>query len=284
MAAMKSELRSQSPRQDQHVQISGGSPDQGDNVRSTFGSKNADNLHRAFTTLLCLKLRAGYSIPELRAFVEGCTREAIANAEIPGAWNGVNPAQVGRVLRSWHLETKFLTPTGKPRPLRITGRSGLQNLICAHFPVSQFTKVFHAMKRNKLIKAQAPGCWLPTEQYAQHSKATAEFLSYFGSGICRLADTVTNNLNSSRKSRLLFERSAMVEALPKAYAAAFRRFVEEQATAFITTVDDWLERRCSLNGKKAPKSSYTAGVHAFSFLEVPNTKLHPSTGTGARKQ
>jgi hypothetical protein len=243
-------------------------------MRGSLGGTKKDNFHRAFTTLLCLKLRAGCSVGELRGFVDGCTRDAIASAASPASWGGMDPSQFGRVLRAWHLDSEFLTSKGKPRPLRIAGKFGLKSLINEHFARSQFAGVLQALKRNQLVREMKPGFWLPNEQYGRISKVTAELLSYFGNGIVRLADTVTKNISSADKANLLFERCSKVESLPKTQTAAFRQFVEEQATAFITTVDDWLERRCQGHRRRNHSGGYIAGVHTFAFLDAAT----PSVG------
>ena len=65
---------------------------------------------------------------------------------------------------------------------------------------------------------------------------------------------------------MLFERSAKVRTFPVSEAAAFREFVDGQASAFLGAVDDWLEARIESSGRRVG-SACTAGVFTFAFID-----------------
>ena len=78
-----------------------------------------------------------------------------------------------------------------------------------------------------------------------------------------------NNINSRTKSNLLFEQSCKVHKLPKSKAPAFRVFVRQQAIAFLTAVDDWLEARVEIPKQKRTTSKLcAAGVFTFAYLDA----------------
>ncbi len=235
-------------------------------VRNSLRRNAELSFQKALTTLLSFRLSTGCSAGELRKFVTSCMESAINDHSKSSPWSGIDVNEMGSILRTWHLDTEFLTTTGKPRPLRTEGKFGLRQLITNHFPSRPFASVIATLKENGLIRRQRNGYWMPNESYARIPKPTAELLAHFGEGIARLAETVTKNISSTNKRSLLFERAAKVESLPAKDASSFREYVEKQAAAFITTVDDWLESRAA-EGKRTRAGACTAGVHAFAFID-----------------
>jgi hypothetical protein len=236
--------------------------------------KSTDDIFlKALTTLLQFRLKAEGRPDELRAMVFRALTEAIEKHQISSSWNPIDVNEMGRILRAWHLDARYLSSKGKPRPLRVEGRAGIRQLVATALPRRSFSRAFATLVENGLLKRQKGGYWVPIGSHARIPKPTAELLSHFGHGIIRLANTVSKNVSCASRDALLFERCSKVDALPKTDRAAFRSFVEEQATAFITTIDDWLEKRASGN-RGSSASACTAGVHAFAFIEEPGTRHH----------
>jgi hypothetical protein len=50
----------------------------------------------------------------------------------------------------------------------------------------------------------------------------------------------------------------------------FRDFSNQQAAAFLATIDDWLESNRATKVSVNAEKSVPAGVHAFAFLGEPN--------------
>jgi hypothetical protein len=224
------------------------------------------DIQRAVVTMLSLKLRSGSSPQELRGFVTQCVNKAL-EAYTPSARSEmVWLYQLARVLRTWHLETKFLTQSGSPRPLKMAGKGGLRSLILCHFPAKKVKIVLTTMKRNGLIRFRRTGYWVPTSRYARTPKPTVELLSHFAEGVSRLAETVGKNTASKKSNKLLLERAAQVCDLPISEAGAFRRYVQTQGMAYLTAIDDWLETR-SRKSRGAEKRVCNAGVFTFAFID-----------------
>jgi hypothetical protein len=121
-----------------------------------------------------------------------------------------------------------------------------------------------------------------------------EVSGYIGETIAHLMTTVHANLalaqrraGSPRASRgangdarspdALLERAAMVRDLPAEHLAAFRNYIQEQGTAFLANVDEWLEAHCPAAQRvaepaaaprsRAARGAVTAGVHVFAFVD-----------------
>jgi hypothetical protein len=224
------------------------------------------DVKRAIVTMLSLKLKSGSTPVELKKFVEGCLAKAIGEHKHSPKAQMVWLYQIARVLRTWHLETRFLTADGAPKPLLLKGKDSLRSLVLCHFSHRLVDLVLSTMKRNGLIRRRRSGYWIPTSRYARTPKPTVELLAHFAEGVSKLAETVSRNTTTRRKGDLLFERAAQVNDLPLSEAKAFRRYVQAQGMAFLTTVDDWLESRAHLSSKKSERLC-SAGVFAFAFID-----------------
>jgi hypothetical protein len=77
---------------------------------------------------------------------------------------------------------------------------------------------------------------------------------------------VTANVTAKSDAAVLFERSCKVTRIPTKEFQAFRKFVAEQAIAFITAIDDWLEARAK-NDTTGESPRTTAGVYTFAYFD-----------------
>jgi hypothetical protein len=99
-----------------------------------------------------------------------------------------------------------------------------------------------------------------------------EILDHVSEGVTRFLETVANNVNARAKRDLLFEQSCKVRRLPTSDSGPFRAFVRQQAIAFLTAVDDWLEARVENGARRRSKQkTCSAGVFTFAYID-PTTK------------
>lgn len=225
-------------------------------------------LRQALVGLLGLKLRSGAPIEELRLLIDECLELAKSDSGFANKQLGLDIHKLGSVLRTWHKETRYLSNDGLPLPLPLFGRVGLRSLINTYYPKSKVELVFSTLKRAGLIKKHARNHWIPTEGHARISASSQEALDHVSEGVSRFLQTVLNNVNSRSKANLLFEQSCKVRRLPTSAAPAFRVFVRQQAIAFLTAVDDWLEARVeNANAKYTKTKTCAAGVFTFAFID-----------------
>jgi hypothetical protein len=232
-------------------------------------SSDSDRLLReALVGLLGLKLRSGATMDEVRSLVSDCTDLAGSNSQLNDRGRVLDIHRLASVLRAWHKETRYLSNDGRPLPLPLHGRLGLSRLIGTYYPEANIDLAFNTLKRAALIRRQSRNAWVPTQGHVQISENSQETLDHVSEGVSRFLQTVLNNINSRTKSNLLFEQSCKVHRLPKSRAPAFRRFVRQQAIAFLTAVDDWLEARAEAPKQKRTKSQLcAAGVFTFAYLD-----------------
>jgi hypothetical protein len=230
-----------------------------------------EDIQRAVVTMLALKLRSGTTPIELKKFVASCAAQAIKSHKPARHGQIIWLYQIARVLRTWHLETRYLTDAGQPKPLKFGGANGLGSLIRNHFPQQMIRVVLETMQRNGLVRLRKTGYWIPTSRYAKTPRPTVELLSHFAEGVSRLAETVGRNTKTRRKGDLLLEKAAQVSDLPRTEAKEFRKFAQTQGMAFLTAIDDWLETRSHIKHRRRAEVC-NAGVFAFAFIDDAKQK------------
>jgi hypothetical protein len=226
----------------------------------------ADNyVKQAIVQLLVLKLRAGTSVSQLRDLIDECLQQASKRSRGVPTYRGLDIHRLGSILRSWHKEADYLTPDGLPRPLNTSGKASLRSLIRRFYPAEKSDLVFGRLVESNLIKELDSNRWVPSGRTARMSLMSHETLEHLAEGVARYVETVTNNVTAKGEEDVLFERSCKVTRLPARELKAFRDYVGQQALAFLTSVDDWLESR-NAKLKKAGGRYCTAGAYTFAFI------------------
>jgi hypothetical protein len=224
-------------------------------------------IREAVVQLFALQLSSGTGLDALRLFALECVESASRKTSLdPHCADGSDVQTIGSLLRTWHRETKYLSKDGLPRPLGLTGPSGLRRLICSYFGPDKFASVFEGLQKSGLITQTNRGTWVPTGKYGVVPIISTELLAHLAEGVSRYVETVSRNVTTRRKENTLFERSSKVRAFPVDAAPEFRALVNQQAIAFLGVVDDWLEARVEASSKSRAKKC-TAGVFAFAFLD-----------------
>jgi hypothetical protein len=236
----------------------------------------------ALVQLLGLKLRAGTSNQELETFVRECVDEATQTIGIGArTQDDVFYAQgYGSVLRTWHRDPSYLSPDGFPKPLAIAGKYGLRRLVERYYQREHYQRVLLSLRNAGLIRERPDGKWFPTKRCAVFPKLNEELLAHVAEAIAKLVQTVTQNVTSV-PTKALFERSAKVRTFPVDAQPEFRSFVNSQASAFLSTIDDWLEAH-ALPIKARGRKTCTAGVFSFAFIDDvrPSKRRAVASGRG----
>jgi hypothetical protein len=226
----------------------------------------ADNYVReAVAQLFTLKARTG-SGADLKQFANRCITDANRKLLRARRGHGLDIHRLGSVLRAWHTEARYLSDDGAPRALKRAGRNSLKSLIQIYYRPNKVSLVFSRLRAAKLIRRSGRERWLPTGKHARISQLSFETLEHLSEGVARYVETVTNTVTATRSQDVLFERSCKVTRLPSKEYGAFRNYVHEQAIAFITAIDDWLESR-NVPPERTTKGLRTAGVYTFAYID-----------------
>jgi hypothetical protein len=205
-------------------------------------------------------------------------------------------AAISGLLFSWHHDRRYLDARACPKPLPLEGRgASVERLALAHCDPGEAVAVVARLRTHKLIHEVGDGKWVPRGPVAMFTAHDREVSGYIGETIAHLMATVHANLAQaqrraagngrerpsspaeSRPADGLLERAAMVRDLPAEHLGAFRHYIQEQGTAFLANVDEWLEAHCPAAARvaepaagrrgRSARGGVTAGVHVFAFVE-----------------
>lgn len=150
-----------------------------------------------------------------------------------------------RLLLGWHLDQRFATADGKPRPLAVDGAGETFESLYEVYsgkavPATSMLKELVAVGAveeldDGRIVARA-------RQYVPEATDPAA-LFRIGLAISDLATSAKHNLYRSERERPRFERFATNQLIPKKHVAAFQDYLAEEGQAFLERADDWLSEK-----------------------------------------
>jgi hypothetical protein len=177
---------------------------------------------------------------------------------------------VGAAFHVWFRSRKYLTDAGKPRALKLLGRSdSVESLIASESSAIPAAQVVSELLRLGLLKKARGSRYVPT---ALHSLIRGDhpYLSeHVAHSIIRLIGTVRKNSTLPGIREPLIERFAHVSSIPKSKVREFRDFTSQQGEALIDTVNDWLEaNKVSVKARRSRKAAIDlqAGLHVFAYV------------------
>jgi hypothetical protein len=237
-------------------------------TKSRKSQKAAQIVSEAVVQLFALKLAAGASREELKYFANRCVDRASKkiSAESDRATK-TDYHRIGSLLRAWHRETKYLSRDGYPKPLRLTGTQGLNELAHRFCSDDGAKPVIDRLKRGRLIRRNGSGRWVPNGKQVVVPYVSQAMFEHIAEGVARFVETVTRNITNSDREPSLFERSAKVHKFPQSRLAEFHVFVEKQGTAFLSAIDEWMEVRAD-EAMKAKGRKCEVGVFTFAFADA----------------
>jgi hypothetical protein len=225
--------------------------------------------------LLLFLMDAGWSRDEVAQMLARALAGAYAaRAEAEGLRN--SSTALSGVLFAWHRERRHVDATARPRPLRLRGpRDSVESLIRECGDAKRVDSVLRALISQGLIRRTAGNRYLPANHVATLRSYGPELGGYVGEAILNLMETIQDNLRPEYGGDTLIERAALIRDLPPRLSAQFKSFTQEQGSALIANVDEWLEshraartaaRRGGARSPGGPRRGVTAGVHVFAFL------------------
>lgn len=239
-------------------------------------------LEEMMRSLLLFLLDAGLSRAELGALLDAALGHAFAR-RADAAKLRQHSSAISGLMFAWHREPGFVTRSAEPRALALRGaRASVECLVRRYCAPGEIETVIEALRKQRLVRRCADGRYLPAGPVATFRDYGPELGGYVGEAILNLMNTIQANLRSGRRTAPLIERAALVRDLSPRQAAQYRSFVQEQGTAFLANVDDWLEsHRVAVQRTRTRRGSrkaggVTAGVHVFAFLG--NAPVHTAKG------
>jgi Family of unknown function (DUF6502) len=177
---------------------------------------------------------------------------------------------VGLALYRWHRDPEFIDANGDPVPLALSGRApSVESLIRHEKPEVSVKDLVSEFKSLKLIRPAGNRLYLPTNIAGRIRTDHPILLEHLANSVVRLLSTAREN-TKSKSDKTFIERFVHVPDLKVSKVSEFRDFSNQQAAAFLATIDDWLESNRVARRPTKEQRSVPAGVHAFAFLGDQN--------------
>ncbi len=245
--------------------------------------RHHEPLQQMMRAVLLFLIDSGLTRAELGTLLDSALAHAYARRADASRLRE-HSAAVSGLLFAWHRDPRCVDSRVRPRPLRLRGaQDSIEQLALEHCRPEEVGAVLGALREQRLIRSVGGGRWLPRGPVATFRAYGPQLSGYVGEAVLNLMNTIQSNLDlaATRPGQAvepLIERAALVRDLPRPLAARFRSHVQEQGTAFLANIDDWLERhrsraRHAAGGRRiSARDGLTAGVHVFAFLGAPSLR------------
>ena len=175
------------------------------------------------------------------------------------------------VLLRWHRDLDLLGEDARPKPLALSGRwPSVVSLIRRVSKKEDVTETVAAMKDLGLIQRTKSGKFLPVSDRATIGSLHPVLIEHVANSLNRLLRTVRYNVSRGREEESLIERYTHLPSLRVRDVAAFKRFSQQQGSAFLSSVEDWLQARNAT--LKSHRKGVSAGVHLIAFVDRPEMR------------
>lgn len=179
---------------------------------------------------------------------------------------------LGAILHEWYRNPRYLTNTAIPKCIRLTGKApSVAALARKQGASTNGDQVAREMKKLGLVRRSAQG-YLPVNRVATIRQLRPPLIDHVANSLERMLATVNYNTGEQARSDTLIERTAFVRDLPRKDLRAFRKFTQEQGSAFLANADEWLETRRAGLSTKRNQRLVRAGVHVYAFQDDPTHK------------
>lgn len=222
---------------------------------------------RVLSSVVDFLLLSGLPISEIRSLADTVLVKA-ALKSVSGEWSSANSGMEtipAVVLHRWHRDRDLLDSEANPIPLRLYGEApSVEALVRDEEPHGSVRRIVDDMKSLGLVRKGSKHKYLPKSRVATIATLHPVLIEHVAHSLVRLLETVERNTSATTKKQGLIERFTHIPDLPIKEIPAFTTFSQEHGSAFLASVDDWLESR-----RAAAKSvgSCSAGIHVFAYVE-----------------
>jgi len=174
------------------------------------------------------------------------------------------------LLAKWFTSPRYIGPKGSPKwlPFEEQGNrisfSGLVREIGGDLPPGAMLK---ELLRAECIKEIRPGVWKAIKR--QYSPTGVDFFQVqrFGECLHDLAQTIVTNMGQKDANMRMFEFRAWSDRVEPNAISAFRKIVSIQGSAYLESIDDWLESHPRIDESFETSRPYRCGVGVYYFEE-----------------
>ena len=230
--------------------------------------------HKILTAVIDFLCAAGADEAEIRGIVDkrlGKARSESNKVARRGAGRG-DDTVTAAVLHRWHRDRDLLDADANPKPLRLYGPApSVESIAKSERPSGSAKSIVTELVSLGLIRKASPGLFLPKARVATIGVLHPVLIEHVSQSLVRLLETVQSNTSRAPDAAPLIERFTHIPDLPASLAGDFRNFSQEHGSAFLASVDDWLEARRARNLKWKKGRTLSAGVHVYAYVGRPKS-------------
>ncbi len=175
--------------------------------------------------------------------------------------------QIGDLLESWYCDADYLSATGTPAALPLSGERSLATLVERHVPTLPVRALVAFLQDQKLLKAESNGTFRPTRRTAAFGTQNPMSLDRIPVLVHALMGTITHNLNPvTRKTGTRCERGASIEGIPRQHLRSFHDHAKRLAQSYLNELAVWA-RRYQTQLTRASDRPARVGLEVFTYVE-----------------
>lgn len=221
---------------------------------------------RLLTAIFDFMRKSGFRKKE----VEKICGEALArssNGDVEDTAQSATLAAAALTLDAWHRNRRYLAGT-QPRAIPLSGPSpSVEALIRSQNASIDVPALARQLKSLGMIIRTSGNLYKPTDRVAVVKALNPVMQQYVARSSSTLLSTIRHNTSRVANSSRLIERFAEVPDLPRRNLPEFRRFARTQGSAFLRTLNDWLESRRLPKAKVRARRTVRAGVHLYAYVD-----------------
>jgi len=202
--------------------------------------------------------------------VEEICGEALARSnkrDLEDAARSATLAAAQMTLDAWHRDRRYLSGT-HPRAIPLSGPSpSVEALIRSRNTSIDAPALARQLKSLGMIIRTSGNLYKPTDRVAVVKALNPVMQQYIARASSTLLSTIRHNTSRVANTSRLIERFAEVPDLPRRNLPEFRRFARIQGSAFLRTLNDWLESRRLPKARTRARRTVRAGVHLYAYVD-----------------
>lgn len=237
----------------------------------TDGTKSLENAEFLHVLRLIFRLLLDSGVD--RNEVKSLATRALDDLARKSARKSPPPSDVGlatasRVLDAWHRRRQYITEKAEPRAIPLLGRApSVQALVRSENARCNSEEFALRLKALGFLRRFRGDLFKPVMAIAVIAELDPFIRDHIARSSAMLLQTISQNVSTPKRHRKLIERFAEVPDLPAEYAEEFRRFSQEQGSAMLRTLNDWLESRRKRRGSTGGSRTVRAGVHLYAYVD-----------------
>ena len=178
--------------------------------------------------------------------------------------------QLSDILDAWYRDPEWITDTGDPRPLSLTGAMSFETLAQRFLPSIQVKTLAPALITEGVLNQHPNGTVSPVRRAAAFARANPWMFDRIPVLIKAMLDTCSHNLDpDTRRTGTRCDRGTTIEDLPEEMVPIFNGIAKDLSQVLLNKVDAWAEPYRVPQESRGKRKLARVGVQVFSYVDTP---------------